>query len=133
MEVIESEDGELEADAYFELARINIIKGEKEKAINYANIAIETDAKKIAPKIKNDITFIPILAKVNIPFNIDNIEEKKMKLSKKEKKSKEHLEEMVDKTRKLSYNDINLLNRNGRKKQDVKSHIMNDTKEKQVE
>ena len=110
-----------------------IFPSEINLGLKYANIAIETDAKKIAPKIKNDITFIPILAKVNIPFNIDNIEEKKMKLSKKEKKSKEHLEEMVDKTRKLSYNDINLLNRNGRKKQDVKRHRTKDTKEKQVE
>ena len=35
LEVLEEDNGELEADAYFELAKINMIKGEKQKAIEY--------------------------------------------------------------------------------------------------
>ena len=32
-----------QADAYYELAKISMIKGEKDKAIKYANVAIESD------------------------------------------------------------------------------------------
>lgn len=120
MEVLEAENGDLEADAYFELAKINIIKGEKQKAINYANLAIEIDPKKIVKKIKNEPVFIPILAKLSIPFNLDNLEEKSItKLEEKELKVKQHLEEMVDITRNLSYNDIRLLKKDGMKREDV--------------
>ncbi|MBR3163413.1 MAG: tetratricopeptide repeat protein [Clostridia bacterium] len=119
LEVLEEENSELEADAYFELAKICIIKGEKQKAIEYANIAIEVDTKKIVPKIKNDEIFIPIIAKINIPFNLENLtdDEKEVKLTKNELIAKEHLEEMVDITRTLGYNDIDLLKRNSRKKE----------------
>ena len=118
LEVVEEDESELEADAYFELAKISMIKGEKQKAIEYANIAIEVDTKKIVPKIKNDEIFIPIIAKINIPFNLENLndEEREVKLTKMEITAKEHLEEMVDITRNLGYNDINLLKRNGRRK-----------------
>ncbi len=40
------EDEELEADSYFELAKIKLMKGEKETAIKYANIAIDIESKK---------------------------------------------------------------------------------------
>ncbi len=117
MEVLEDE--ELQADAYLELAKINLIKGEKEKAINYANIAIESEPKKITDKIKRDAIFIPILAKLSMPINVELEDEKeekktkkKTKLNKKEIKSKEHLEQMSEITRKLSYNDIKLLKKN---------------------
>ena len=134
LEVLEVENGELEADSYYELAKINVIKGEKEKAINYANIAIEVDAKKIVPKIKNEDVFIPILAKINIPFNLDTIDEdrKGPKLSEREIMVKEHLEEMVDKTRKLGYNDIDILNRNKRKQQEeLKNELYWENKERE--
>ena len=117
LEVLEEENSELEADSYYELAKINMIKGEKEKAINYANIAIEVDAKKIVPKIKSEDVFIPIIAKINIPFNLDSLDEdeKEAKLTQKDIMAKEHLEEMVDKTRKLGYSDIDVLNRQSKK------------------
>ena len=125
LEVLEEDNGELEADAYFELAKINMIKGEKQKAIEYANIAIEIDTKKIVPKIKNEEIFIPIIAKINIPFNLENLndEEREVKLTKKEIIAKEHLEEMVAITRTLGYNDINLLKRNGKRKPEIKNQI----------
>ena len=132
MEVLEDE--ELQADAYYELAKINIIKGEKEKAINYANIAIESDPKKIITKIKKDSIFIPILAKLSMPINIEVEEEnnidKKKKLTKKELQAKEHLEEMSEITRKLSYNDINLLKKTT---EDRKYEVKFNSKEMQKE
>ena len=104
------EDPELEADAYYELAKICLIRGEKEKAINYANIAIESNLKKIADKIQKNMMFMPIYSKLTIPFNLDVEfeEEKKEKLTLKEKKAKEHLEEMFEIIRKIGYDDIKL-------------------------
>ena len=123
MEVLEDE--ELQADAYFELAKINMIKGEKDKAINYANIAIESEPKKIVEKIKKDPIFIPILAKISMPitFEVEENEEsrkKKSKLTKKELKAKEQLEEMSEITRKLSYSDIDLLKKTEDRKYGIK-------------
>ena len=108
------EDEELSADAYYELAKIYLIKGDKETAIKYINTAIDANSKKIAEKVKKDPIFIPIIAKISIPFNLEepNLEEKENKLEEKEVKAKEHLEEMSELTRNLSYNDINLLKRN---------------------
>lgn len=123
MEVLEDE--ELQADAYFELAKINMIKGEKDKAIKYANIAIESDSKKIVEKIKKDPIFIPILAKISMPITFETEEndenkKKKSKLTKKELKAKKQLEEMSEITRKLSYSDINLLKKTEDRKYEIK-------------
>lgn len=111
LEVIEDE--ELSADAYYELSKIALIRGDHDSAIKYANIAIDEDAKKIVQKVKNDPIFIPIIAKISIPFNLDHKTEeakekdkKAKKLSKKEIKAKEHLEETFSITRNLSYNDL---------------------------
>lgn len=107
------DDEELAPDSYYELSKICLIKGDKERAIQYANIAIDLSPKKTSEKIKKDAIFIPILAKISIPFNIDeNIEEKKGKLTKKEKVAKAHLEEMSEITRQIGYNDIKMFNRN---------------------
>ena len=133
LEVLEEENSELEADSYFELAKICIIKGEKQRAIEYANIAIEIDTKKIVPKIKNDEIFIPIIAKINLPFNLENLndDEREIKMTKKEITAKEHLEEMVDITRTLGYNDIDLLKRIDRRKQENSNKINLKNKERE--
>ena len=119
------EEDELSADAYFELAKINLIKGEKETAIQYITTAIDINPKKIVEKVKKDPIFIPIMGKIAIPFNLGNKEinensenydneekAKNKKLQTKEINAKEHLEEMVEITRNLSYNDIKLLKKN---------------------
>ena len=99
---------ELEADSYFELAKISLIKGDKDKAIQYANIALESDPRKIAEKIKNDESFIMIMPKLTIPLNLENIEERESKLSKKDKKAKEHLEKNSEIARNIGYDDIKM-------------------------
>lgn len=103
------EDEELSADAYYELSKIYLMKGNKDIAIRYANTAIDVDSKKIVGKIKKDPIFIPIFAKLSIPFNLEEKEDETRNLSEIEIKSKEHLEEMVEITRSLSYQDIDLL------------------------
>lgn len=111
------EDDQLAADSYFELAKISMIKDDKEKAIQFANIAIDIDAAKVVPKIKKDPIFIPVIARISIPFNINNLEEEKIedkenKFEEKEIIAKKHLEDMSDITRNLSYDDIKMLKMN---------------------
>lgn len=109
MQTIDDED--LAPDSYYELSKIALIRGDREKAIQYANTAIDLNPKKIATKIKKEAIFIPIYAKLSIPFNLEENEEKikEEKLTKKEIQAKEQLEKMFELTRQLSYNDINLL------------------------
>ena len=110
------EEDELSADAYYELSKISLMKGDKETAINYVNTAIDIASKKIVEKVKKEPLFIPIMARISIPFNLEDQEEKETKLTEKEIKAKEHLEEMVDITRHLGYHDINLLKNNAKEK-----------------
>ena len=86
-----------------------MIKGQKEKAIKFANIAVDIDSAKVGDKIKNDPIFIPIMAKISIPFNKEEIENKDKNMKEKEIKAKEHLEDMFEVTRNLSYSDIKML------------------------
>lgn len=117
------EEEKLSADAYYELSKIQLIKGEKDTAIKYVNLAIDLNSKKIVEKVKKDPIFIPIMARISIPFNLENQnDEEKKKLEEKEIKSKEHLEEMAEITRNLSYNDIKLL----KKDSDGKNKKIND-------
>ena len=115
-----TEDEELCADAYLELAKISIIRNEKDQAIKYANVAIQEDPKRIVGKIQKDVTFAIIIARLSIPFNleIEGEEEKPHKLSEKEIKAKEHLEQMVEITKKLGYNDIKI-EKNYRNKEEL--------------
>ncbi len=110
------EEDELSADAYYELAKIYLMKGDKETAINYVNTAIDIASKKIVEKVRKEALFIPVMARISIPFNLEEQEVNETKLTEKEIKAKEHLEEMVDITRHLSYNDINLLKKNAKEK-----------------
>lgn len=108
IEAIEEE--ELSADGYYELAKIYLMKGEKDTAIQYVNTAIDSNPKKIVEKVKKEPIFIPIMAKISIPFNLEEPEQvEEPKLKEKEIKAKEHLEEMSEITRHLSYHDIKML------------------------
>ena len=129
------EDEELSADSYYELAKIYLIKGDKETAIKYINTAIDANSKKIVEKVKKDPIFIPIMAKISIPFNLEEPEkeENSKELTEKEIKAKEHLEEMSELTRNLSYNDINLLKKNGKKKEDNNLEMENKKDKEQRE
>lgn len=118
------EDDELSADAYYEIAKIALIKGEKDKAIKYVNVAIDIDSKKIVEKVKKDPIFIPIMARISIPFNLENREEPIVrKLKEKEIKAKEHLEETAEITRHLSYNDIKMLKKEEKQPKETEQKI----------
>ena len=87
----------------------------------------------LTEKVKKDPIFIPIIAKISIPFNLEENESTK-KLEEKEIKAKEHLEEMFEITRHLSYNDIELLNYNKNKeKEELKEQDKNINEGRQLE
>lgn len=133
------EENQLAADSYFELSKISMIKEEKEKAIQFANIAIDIDAAKVVPKIKKDPIFIPIIARISIPFNINNleeentVEEKEIKFKEKEIIAKKHLEDMFDITRNLSYDDIKMLKNDasGKNKKNIEQNQFENYKERE--
>ena len=87
----------------------------------------EMNSKKIVARVKKEPVFIPIMARISIPFNLESRDGKENKISKKEEKVKEHLEEMSEITRHLSYNDINLL------KADMQGKAKKQEKEEQIE
>lgn len=121
-----TEDEELSADAYLELSKIYLIKGDKDRAIQYANVAIQESPKKIVEKIHKDPLFAIIIAKLSIPFNLEaeeQEEEKQHKLTPKEIKAKEHLEEMVEITKKIGYNDLKLPKKQTPSIDEVESNI----------
>lgn len=115
-----TEDEELCADAYLELAKIYLLKNDKNKAIQYANVAIQEEPKRIVEKIQKDVTFATIISKLSIPFNleIEGEEEKPRKLTKKERKAKEHLEQMVEITKRIGYNDIKTVKKETKNRED---------------
>ena len=127
------EDERLSADGYFELAKIYLLKGDKETAIKYINIAIDENSMKIVDKVKKDPIFIPIMAKISIPFNLEDTSKEQEKLKIEERRAKEHLEEMCEITRNLSYNDINLLKKNRKSKEKIQEIIKEDNQKERQE
>ena len=71
-------------------------------------------------RVKKEPIFIPIMAKISIPFNLEEPTGQENKLQPKEIRVKEHLEKMSEITRNLSYNDIDLLRKNTHQKEIVK-------------
>lgn len=83
----------LEPKAYFELAKIYMLKNEREKAITFINKAIELDVS-LKEKAEEEPIFIPIRRYMQLPQQSDNEEQKENEttLSKKEKDIIEYLE-----------------------------------------
>lgn len=133
------EEDQLSADSYYELSKISMIKGDNEKAIQFANIAIDINAAKVVPKIKKDPIFIPVIAKISIPFNISIPEEENTiqkdgnKFEEKEIIAKKHLEDMFEITRNLSYDDIKMLKNDvsGKNKKDIEQNQIENQKERE--
>lgn len=84
MECIQTEDEKLQSEAYYYLAKIKIINGQKDVAIQYANIAVEINPS-IIKKMEKDVYFTVILAKIKtkeekeVKTNVNNKEEELIK------------------------------------------------------
>lgn len=113
-ETINNDD--LQADSYYELAKIKLLRGDKSFAIKYINIAIDMESKRISEKVKKETIFIPIMARISIPFNLE--EKQDSGLSERDIKVKEHLENIANITMNMGYvnfmkKDDKFKNRNG--------------------
>lgn len=97
--------GDLEADAYYELAKICMIKNEKDKAIAFANKAIELDGKYVEV-IKDEPMFLIVKQYINLPINVLEETKKELNLNSKEIMAIEHLDEVYDLTKSLNLNEI---------------------------
>lgn len=87
-ETINSDDQKICANGYYYLAKIKILKGDEQMAIQYANLAIETYPK-IAKKIEKDEVFIRILGKINL--RIDTEKQIQSKITEKDENTIEYL------------------------------------------
>ena len=77
-----------EPESCYQLARIYVIRGEKERAINYLDRAINLDSS-FAEKAAKDPVFLSI--ERYIPKNINKIIRKKITMTKSEQLVKKHL------------------------------------------
>lgn len=97
--------GELEADAYYELAKLYMIENEKDKAITFVNKAIELDGKYVEI-VKQEPIFIMVRQYINLPINALEESKKNIELPYIEKTAIEHLDDVFELTKSLSVNEI---------------------------
>ena len=116
--------GDLEADAYYELAKIYMINGEKDKAITFANKAIELDGKYVNI-IKNEPIFLIVRQYINLPINVLEETKKDIRLTQKEEKVLEHLDETYELTKSLNVNEMkrNLLEKDKTQEPEIESEV----------
>ena len=100
------EDEELSPLAYYQLAKIYMLKSDKDTAIQALNIAIELD-NNLYKKAVEDTVFIPIKGYINYP-NIDeeDLEQKPVKATEQEVTVRKHLEEIQNIVGKLNYKEL---------------------------
>ncbi len=83
---------ELEGKSYYQLARIYIIKNQKDKAITFINKAIELEPELLKKAVKEKI-FEPIKQYFTVSVKLDETPEKEEKLTEEELSVQKHLEE----------------------------------------
>lgn len=99
-ETIQSDDEKISAYSYYYLAKIRLIQNNKEQAINYINLAIETYPY-IFEKVKRDDLFIPILSQIKYAKD----KEIKSKVDQKENEIIEYLSKTFEVVETLT-NDV---------------------------
>ena len=96
-----------EPESCYQLARIYIIRGERERAIKYLDMAINLDSS-FAEKAAKDPIFLTI--ERFIPKNINKKDRKKTSMNETEKLVKKHLEDTCLLVGKISKNDLKNMN-----------------------
>ena len=114
------ENEELSPKAYYQLAKIYMLKSDKDTAIKALNIAIDLDNQLYKKAIEEPI-FIPIKGYINYP-NIDeeDIEQKQYNTTEKELKVRKHLEETYNLVGKLNYKEMGIKYDNSKDKLEEK-------------
>ena len=103
--------GEFEALSYYQIAKICAIKGEKDKAINFLNKAIELDKEllKLAEKekvFKEIKEYITLSVRIDKEEITEEIEEKGTVLKEQEKIAIKYLEDTTSLVEEMSSNDV---------------------------
>lgn len=100
------DDEELSPLAYYQLAKIYMLKSDKDTAVKALNIAIELDNHLYKKAIEEPI-FIPIKGYITYPnMDEEDIEPKQYTITEEEKKVRKHLEETYNIVGKLNYKEI---------------------------
>lgn len=97
-------DDELSDEVYYYLSYIYMIKRDKEKAIQFLNIAVEENEELYRRACKEDI-FKPIISKINKPTNTAK-NKNKNKITIKELATMKHLRQTCEVVANLSKSDI---------------------------
>ena len=127
---------ELEAKAYYQLAKIYLIKQEKDKAIIFANKAIEIDDSYLQI-ISKDKMFQPIREYLTVSVKMEEKEIKKP--SKRDEEIQKYLEETVGLIRGMSENEMKnrvtqrvdeIFKQEEKKEQEEKTKDLDEQKEK---
>ena len=109
-----------ESGSYYYLA---ILKGDKEKAINYMNIAIDLDPK-IYIKVQKETVFTPIINELRKPKQEQNMDDKKTvkktKQSLKEIKAINHLSKTCSLISSLNNDDLKIMRNLMQKQKDIR-------------
>lgn len=121
--------GELEADAYYELAKIYMMKNEKDKAITFVNKAIELDGNYV-DIVKEEPIFLIIRQYINLPINVLEETKRNIILPRIEKSAIEHLDDIYELTKSLSVNEIK---RNFAEKNIFKDEYFMENNDRQIE
>ena len=124
---------ELEAKAYYQLAKIFMMRGERDKAVNFANKAIELDDVYLDIIAKDEV-FSSIKSYLTVSVKMEQKEVKKLK--KEDELVQKHLEETYTLIEDLNDNEIK--NRANKKVDDIfrleeEKRLMNEEKEKDVQ
>ena len=101
------EDEKLSPNAYYQLAKICMLRGDKETASQYLNLAIELDNKLYTKAMEENI-FIPIKGYINYPFmdKEDYLDEEMDEVISKEEHIMNHLEDTYKLVGKLNYREM---------------------------
>ena len=105
-ESLKGED--VEAGSYYYLSQVAILKGDKEKAANYMNIAVELDPK-IYNKAQKETVFTPIKNEIKKPEKEKMEEKKQTKLLAKERKALNHLSKTCSLISELNNDDLTMI------------------------
>ena len=90
------------------MAQVAILKGDKEKAVNYMNIAVELEPK-IYDKVQKETVFTPIKNEIRKPSVELKEKKKKTRLLLKERKALNHLSKTCSLISSLNNDDVNVM------------------------
>ncbi|MBP3503214.1 MAG: tetratricopeptide repeat protein [Clostridia bacterium] len=106
------QDKDSEPEAYYYLSIISLMKGERDKAVGYINIAIELDNRIYKKACKQEI-----FSTIKDEIRLGNGKKYRYHLTYQELKTKKHLDDTFNLIGKMKQNDNNIKNKNNENKE----------------